>query len=129
MENVIDKELKMLRACKTEEDREKLVQRLKEEHQNDSPEVNLNNLRDIKSKIAELSVEVQLLELQNHGISLTHLANYIGKSRAYLSQRLHGHSVNGKQYSLTRNELEKIATGLKETGTKLQELSASLLSV
>ena len=62
MENIIDKELNMLRACKTENERKELVQRLKEAHKNDSIETRMNNLKDIKNKISELSMKVELLQ-------------------------------------------------------------------
>ncbi|MDR0682670.1 MAG: DUF5053 domain-containing protein [Dysgonamonadaceae bacterium] len=128
--SMVQRDLSMLQACKSEEERNEAVKYLKELHKNDDAETSMNNLRDMKERIRALSVEVKLLELQKQGISLTHIAaNYLGKSRSYLSQRLHGNKVNGKQPVLTGVEIEKICDGLKKTGIKLQELSASLLNV
>ncbi|MDR0573205.1 MAG: DUF5053 domain-containing protein [Tannerella sp.] len=130
MESTVKRDLSMLQACKSEEERNEVIKRLTELHKNDDVETSMNNLRDIKERVSTLSVEVKLLELQKYGISLTHVAtNYLGKSRSYLSQRLHRNKVNGKQPALTGAEIEKISDGLKKTGIKLQELSASLLNV
>jgi len=64
MENIIEKELSMLRTCKTENERLELIQRLKEKHKNDSAEERMSNFKDIKDKVAELSLKVKLLQLQ-----------------------------------------------------------------
>jgi YesN/AraC family two-component response regulator len=130
MESTVKRDLSMLQSCKSEEERENVINHLKELHKNDDAETSINNLRDIKERVSALSVEVKLLELQKYGISLTHIANnYLGKSRSYLSQRLHGNRVNGRKPLLNQTEIEKISDGLKETGIKLQKLSASLLDV
>lgn len=130
MESTIDKELEMLKACKTEEERQVLIKKITETHKNEDSDTIMNKLMDIKKKVSDLSLEVRLLEIQKYGVSLTHIAkSYLGKSRPYLSQRLHGNNVNGKKQSLTQDDIRKIANGLSNTSIKLQELSASLLSV
>lgn len=130
MESTVDKELKMLRACKTEEERQVLIKKITEAHKNEDSDTIMNNLMDIKKKVSDLSLEVRLLEIQKYGVSMTYIAeSYLGKSRPYLSQRLHGNNVNGKKQSLTQDDIIKIANGLSHTSIKLQELSASLLLV
>jgi hypothetical protein len=127
MEITVERDLAMLQACKSDDERDAVIKQLKELHKNDSAGISMKNLEDIKERIGVLSVEVKLLELQKYGISLTHIAtNYLGKSRSYLSQRLHKNVVNGKKAALTASEIKKISEGLKAMSIKLQEFSASL---
>jgi hypothetical protein len=127
MESTVERDLAMLRACKTDEEREAVTKQLRELHKNDSPETSMENIKDIGERVGALSVEVKLLELQKHGISLAYIAtDFLGKSRSYLSQRLHKNRINGNRASLTASEIKKISEGLKIMSAKLQELSASL---
>jgi hypothetical protein len=127
MGSTVERDLAMLRACKTDEEREAVTKQLRELHKNDSPETSMENIKDIGERVGALSVEVKLLELQKHGISLAYIAtDFLGKSRSYLSQRLHKNRINGKRASLTASEIKKISEGLKIMSAKLQELSASL---
>ena len=75
MANIIEKELSMLRVCKTESERLEVVQKLKEKHKNDSLEDRMNNLKDIKDKVSELSLKVRLLQFQKHEMSFAYASN------------------------------------------------------
>ena len=124
----IDKELALLRACKTEEEKRLLVTRLKKQHASDTEETVLENLRAIKKKVNELSVEAKLLGVTKYGISLAHISQeFLGKSRSYLSQRLHGNAVNGNAVSLSQDEVNKIRQGLTNLSDEIRALSASLI--
>lgn len=126
--NTIEQELKLLRECKTEQERIALVEKLKKQHANDTEEIAMENLRHIKEKVNELGIEAKLLSVAEHGISLTHISQkYLGKSRAYLSQRLHRNTVNGKIAKLSKEEINKISAGLKSISEELRTLSASLV--
>ena len=125
----INKELEMLRACTTEDERAVLVEQLKKQHADDSEETSLNNLREIKNRLEALKVEAKLLEVQKLGISLTYISKrYLAKSRSYLSQRLHGNMINGKSVLLSKDEIKKISKGLEELSNELRVLSTSLIS-
>lgn len=119
----------MLQICKTQAEREKLIAELKEKHQNDNFDTTMRHLGQIKDGVKEISAEAKLLSLSDFGISLSHVSEqYLGKSRSYLSQRLHGNRVNGKRARLSDSEIRRISTGLRSTGVKLQELSDALVA-
>ncbi|MDR2950722.1 MAG: DUF5053 domain-containing protein [Prevotella sp.] len=125
--NIIEEELELLRACKTDEERQLLVQQLKTKHKNDSDDDVMKSLSIIKDKVEDISFEVSLLELSNNGISLTYLAEkYLGKSRSYLSQRLNRNKVNGKAAKLTNEEKIQLKFGLEDMSKKLLNISISL---
>jgi len=72
MGTIIEKELSMLSACQTEEERLEVIQKLKEKHKNDSLEDRMNNLKDIKDKVSELSLKVRLLHISKNELSVAH---------------------------------------------------------
>lgn len=123
----IERELELLRACKTEEERTELIKRLKSEHKNDDLETSLKNLSDIKDKLNALSIEAKLLEVKDRGISLTYISEkFLQKSRSYLSQRLHSNTVNGKVQELSKEEIGQISKGLMTLSEDLRVLANSL---
>ncbi|MDL2251347.1 DUF5053 domain-containing protein [Odoribacter sp. OttesenSCG-928-J03] len=128
MKNVIEKELAMLQACKSLEEREALVKHLQKQHENDTPQTLTENLHDLHEKVDELSIELKLLMISKFGISLTYVAeHFLGKSRSYLSQRLHNNKVNGKVAKLTSTEIEAIQNGLRNMCNELRGLADSLV--
>jgi hypothetical protein len=74
MKSTVERDLAMLQACKTDEEREAVIKQLRELHKNDSPEISMENIKDIGGRVGALSMEVKLLELQKHGISLAYIA-------------------------------------------------------
>lgn len=125
--NIIYEELELLRACKTDEERELLKQQLIEKHKNDSADSAMASLNIIKDEADTVGIEIKLLELNKCGVSLTHIAEtYLGKSRSYLSQRLNRNLVKGKAVYLTAEEKMKIKNGLQDMSKKLYDLSLSI---
>ncbi|MDR0824578.1 MAG: DUF5053 domain-containing protein [Prevotella sp.] len=125
--DVIYEELELLRNCKTDEERKRVKAQLIEKHKDDSEDDAMQSLAAIKDEVDTVGIEINLLELSKCGISLTYIAEeWLGKSRAYLSQRIHHNLVNGKAVYLLPEEKEKIRNGLLEMSKKLQNLSVLL---
>ncbi|MDR1755791.1 MAG: DUF5053 domain-containing protein [Culturomica sp.] len=124
---MIEKELAMIMACDSEEKLQELTERLTEQHKNDTRETVMENLRDLGKEIEALRIETKLLKMSEYGISLTHVAEkYLHKSLSYLSQRLHGNRVNGRQATLTEEDIHKIQNGLFEMSNNIRDLASSL---
>jgi hypothetical protein len=127
---VIYQELEQLRACKTEKERQLLKQQLILKHKTDSAADAMASLDLIKDEVDTIGIEVKLLQLNKCGLSLTYIAEtYLGKSRSYLSQRLHRNLVKGKAVFLTPEEKQKIKSGLQDMSKKLYDLSLSVSEV
>ncbi|MDR1718187.1 MAG: DUF5053 domain-containing protein [Prevotella sp.] len=128
--SIIYRELEQLRACKTEEERQSLKQQLILKHKNDSADDAMASLDIIKDEVDTIGIEVKLLQLNKCGVSLTYIAEtYLGKSRSYLSQRLHRNLVKGKAVCLTPEEKQRIRSGLQDMSKKLYDLSLSVSEV
>lgn len=71
--------------------------------------------------IADLRAEAMRQRLGDvpKAISLTYIAAQCGKSKSWLSQRLNGHKVNGKEAHFTSDEARLVQGRLHELGRKL----------
>ena len=73
--------------------------------------------------IERIDLYLEINEVSKY-ISLNMIANdYFGKSRSWLNQRLHGHSVNGKPARFTEDERKKFAFALSDISKKIYEAS------
>ena len=60
-------------------------------------------------------------------VSMSYIAeNYFHKSRAWFSQRLNGHIVNGAPVSFTSDELKILSSALDDISKKLQDASRAI---
>ncbi|MDR1720117.1 MAG: DUF5053 domain-containing protein [Dysgonamonadaceae bacterium] len=60
-------------------------------------------------------------------ISMSYIAeNYFKKSRAWLSQRVNGHYVNGVPVAFTDKELEILSSALDDISTQLHKTARSI---
>jgi hypothetical protein len=128
--SVIYQEIERFRACKTEEERQLLKQELILKHKKDSAADAMAYLDVVKDEVDTIGIEVRLLQLSKCGVSITYIAEtYLGKSRSYLSQRLHRNLVKGKAVCLSPEEKQKIKSGLQDMSKKLYDLSLSVSEV
>ena len=56
-------------------------------------------------------------------ISLTYIASKCGKSKSWLSQRLNGHKVNGKEAHFTASEAKMVEDALHDLGNRLLKVA------
>ena len=74
-------------------------------------------------RIEDLTVKAQLAEL-SEVINLSYIAKkYFNKSRAWLSQRINAHYVNGKPASFTEEELKILNFAFQDIGKKIGSFS------
>lgn len=60
-------------------------------------------------------------------LSMSYVARaYFGKSRSWISQRLHGNIVNGKPAIFTPSELETLRGALKDMSELLDKMSKTI---
>lgn len=60
-------------------------------------------------------------------LSMSYVARaYFGKSRSWISQRLHGNNVNGKPVKFTPSELETLRGALKDMSELLAQKSKTI---
>lgn len=60
-------------------------------------------------------------------LSMSYVARaYFGKSRSWISQRLHGNNVNGKPVTFTPSELETLRGALKDMSELLDKKSKTI---
>lgn len=121
--NIVQQELEMLKACKTDEERQALKDKLIARHRLDTEEETISNISDLNSEIKDVNQAINLLKA-NKIISLTYLSEtYLNKSRSYLSQRINQNIVNGEKATLTEDDIMKIKEGLQDMSKKLYDLS------
>lgn len=69
----------------------------------------------------------QAMDFVTSYLSMSLIAkNYFGKSRAWMSQKLNGHIVNGKPAKFTDEELATLKRALNEIGSRLVQISENL---
>ena len=103
-----------------------------------SPEEQVVATKDILDSVSHVieGVRDNLEELDNtiirsklgdvpQAVSLSYIATQCGKSKSWLSQRLNGNKVNGKEVRFTQSEAKAFQNALHALGQKL--LSISLL--
>lgn len=73
------------------------------------------------------SLSQQLGEVSDM-LSMSYVARaYFGKSRSWISQRLHGNNVNGKPVKFTPAELETLRGALRDMSEQLEKMSNSII--
>jgi hypothetical protein len=124
--------------AKTAEEKHRIVQEYNEKFEqlsdDEKAEVTasiMENLRGVISGVRENLVELDGAILKKklgevpQAISLSYIAAQCGKSKAWLSQRLNGNTVNNKEARFTESEVKMFQDALHELGRKL--LNVSLL--
>lgn len=76
----------------------------------------------VENNLNELSVRIQLAEVEGF-LNLAYIAkHYFGKSKNWLYQRLNGYLVNGKQAKFNEKEIEIFNRALSDMSMKLGSL-------
>ncbi|MBO9619399.1 MAG: DUF5053 domain-containing protein [Niabella sp.] len=77
-------------------------------------------------RINGVAVKMQLAEVSEI-ISLSYIAKtYFNKTKSWLSQRVNGHTVNGKAALFTADEMKTLNFALKDVGKKIGSTSVHL---
>jgi hypothetical protein len=72
---------------------------------------------DVRLKLSEIS----------EAVSMSYISKkYFKKSKAWFSQRLNGHKVNGNPATFNKNELEILSSALFDISGKINETARSL---
>lgn len=102
---------------------------MSKEEQDAYNEASLSDFRRMLSAmeedITELKAESMRCKLGDvpNAISLTYIASKCGKSKSWLSQRLNGHKVNGKEAHFTASEAKMVEEALHDLGNMLLKVA------
>jgi hypothetical protein len=123
-------------SAKTPEEKNRIVKeyterfaQLSAEDQAKETAAIMENLRDVVAGVRENLDELDGVILKKklgevpQAISLSYIAAQCGKSKAWLSQRLNGNTVNKKEARFTANEVKMFQDALHELGRKLLNVS------
>ena len=79
-------------------------------------------MNTVESNLNELSVKIQLAEVEGF-LNLAYIAkHYFGKTKNWLYQRLNGYLVNGKKAKFNEEEIEIFNRALSDMSMKLGSL-------
>lgn len=117
------------RSAKTAEEREYIKAEMLKLEKEDSQaygEALERLIAETSQKVEELTMFERMGEVTDI-VSMAYISNkYFGKSRCWLSQRLHGNMVNGKKSGLNKEEVQILKSALYDISQKIGSLSASL---
>ncbi len=106
-----------------QENRAQRLESLSDSDRESYVHASLNGLNATVEAAEELILITKLGEIAK-AVSLSYIAKtYFGKSRAWLYQRLNGHTVNGKQAQFSPEEKKQFASALKDLSHQLHETS------
>ena len=114
-------------------EREEFIARKKGEFENESDELRNKHIDEAleagENAVHELQELIILKQLQNVSpfISLSEISKtYFGKSRGWLSQRLHENEIRGRRVCLKPDELDTLKRALLDISDKLKNTALSL---
>ena len=123
-------------SAKTPEEKNRIVKEYNErfaqlsaEDQAKETAAIMENLRDVVAGVRENLDELDGVILKKklgevpQAISLSYIAAQCGKSKAWLSQRLNGNTVNKKEARFTAHEVKMFQDALHDLGRKLLNVS------
>ena len=115
---VFDKKIKAIYTAKTEAEKEEFSQAFTESA--------LEAIDRADKVYNYVNVKMNLKDILDI-VSMSYIAeNYFHKSRAWFSQRLNGHIVNGVPVSFTSDELKILSSALDDISKKLQDASRAI---
>lgn len=142
MDKLIDKiftspemkeEFQHFETLQNEKEKEKFFADLKNKFATESDEEQKKRISEAlkvgQNAVDELQELIILKRLESVSpyISLSEISRkYFGKSRGWLSQRLHENSVRGKKVKLKPDEVKTLQTALIDIAEKLQNTAMSL---
>lgn len=115
-------------AADTEEERNAVCRELSAALDDDTAEVAMITLSQIKDTNARAQEELVRNRLKTilPAISLSYIAKtYFNKSRSWLTQRINGNTVNGSRVRFTPEELRTLDFALKDLAAQLMKISVS----
>lgn len=127
------KEFQHFETLQDEKEKEKFFADLKNKFATESDEEQKERISEAlkvgQNAVDELQELIILKRLESVSpyISLSEISRkYFGKSRGWLSQRLHENSVRGKKVKLKPDEVKTLQTALIDIAEKLQNTAMSL---
>ncbi len=117
------------RAATTEEQRTEVAAEMDRLQQQD-PEAYCraleNLIREAGEQVEELTMAQRMGEMAKV-VSMSYVARkYFGKTRAWLSQKMNGNTVNGRPAAFTSEERAVLKSALADISRELGSVSASL---
>ncbi|MBR5653073.1 MAG: DUF5053 domain-containing protein [Prevotella sp.] len=93
---------------------------------------NEKSLSDYRRMLSAMEEDVDELKAESmrrklgdvpKAVSLTYIASKCGKSKSWLSQRMNGHKVNGKEAHFTSSEAKMVEDALHDLGNMLLKVA------
>lgn len=117
------------RTAQTKEEKE-AISRTMMELQKENPDEYRQALEEL---IAETAQECETLRMADKLgevtkiVSMSYIArHYFGKTRSWITHKLNGNTVNGKESKFTDSEVQTLKFALQDISQKLGSLSATL---
>ena len=120
------KDLELSIKERPESEQIKFNKQMEEKYRNMTLEEVEASIPQIKERIDELKILVDLSDVTEI-VSVSYIAKkYFNKSRAWLAQRINGNIVNGRPAQFSNEELKTLKKALEDISLKMQDASSKI---